>query len=974
MNMASPIRALTGLGIIALLVAALTLTACATPPPAPTPVAAAPTAAPVEAAPPDLASMIGSKDLGSINKFFSNRAAVDKADSNGNFPLHNAVEQDAPAIITLLLSMQAKTDSLDRQQRSPLRLAVEEGKVECATLLAQKDNNLFSKDASNTTLVEAALSKGDAIIQAVFTAANVNSKGAEGSTALMIAADKLSETGVKTLLAVGADALARDASGRNALDFALLHPDRTEAARIAETLILKGANPQLSDFSWFAQTVRAVDYSSIRFEEGKTPLHMSVERRQLGLTDFLLTRGANPNARNSSGSAPLHEAVRAGWIDGATLLLAHKADPNARDSVDNTPLHISPDSDRKRMIELLLAKGADPSLKDKNGNTVLHLGIQLGYEEALIGELITAAPAIVNTANAEGDLPLIIAARSMRHGYIPLLLAEEADIFAANLRSESALSIAITRASTESLTAAASTGGGVDRTDTLNALLTPQNVNIRDNLGNTPLSIAIALKASQPAISLIVAKGGEVNARNNVGDTALHMAIRLGQRPQGEALLVAKSDVFVQNSKGETPISLGLSAAGGPLEWLFNTSVIASRDKNGDTILHHAARRNLAATMGFLGEKGVELDARNSDGKTALAVAVEADAADSTKALLAMGVSITARDTMGDTALHAAVLWSSRKSLILLLDGGADIAARNFSGEAAMHHAVRKKDADGIAVLLSRKVPLETRDNHGDSPLAIAARSGRPDLAIKLITAGADPESRNLDGKTPLLLAVETGDPESAKALVAVGSDILANDATGRNPVQAAALQGLAFLDIILTPATVNRKDSDGFSPLRILVEKGAGAEAVERAIIRGAVIDIRDVGSTTALHAAIKAGNLPIITLLATAGADLFVRASDGETPASLALSRGQATLVALLSNPVATAITSTVSPAARLKSVDPLGNTLLIYAALAGNDEGVDKLLSLGADKTMRNIFGETAADIARRKGFTALATKLK
>ena len=1018
MNMGNAARRHAWLAGVIALILSFSFAGCAgSPKPAPEP-AVVPAPEPA----PDLATLIGTKDTAALRKFFSNRAALDSPDVNGNYPLHNAVEQDAPDIVELILVLGAKVDPLDKQGRTPLRLAIDEGKANDAKILAQRGADLFAKDPSGTTAAEAAIAKGGDLLLAVFGGPNINAKSADGTTALMVAADRLSEKAVADLLGAGADPLAKDNSGRSALDFALLHPDRIEAGRIAETLVMRGVNPTIGNWSWFAQAIRAADYTAIRFDDGKTPLHMAVELKASGIVQFLLSRGANPNVRSSSGSTPLHDAIRSGWIEGASILLAGKADPNARDGFDNTPLHIAlPVGKVQQGVELLLSKGADPSLKDRNGNTPLHVAVQVGYPVKVVEELL-AAGAQANAANSEGDTPLVLSVRSQHIEYIAALLKAGGDIFATNLRAESAISLAITQASAESQASAApraaagsSTGAAATGTGgansavgaaapasspsapaagnaasatadssgsssstpgfaVLTALLSPANVIARDSQGNTPLAIAVNLKASPAVIDLIVAKGGDVNSRNNAGDTPLHLAVRQGLRIQGEELLASKAYIFAANAKGETPVSIGLTAAGGPLDWLFNSAVVAARDRNGDTILHHAARRNLASVLPFLGQKGVQIDARNADGMTALALAVEADASESVKALLAMGASASVRDAMGDTSLHAAMLWGATKSVPLLLDAGADPAARNFAGETPLHYAVKKRDLDGVAILLDHKAPLEARDNRGDTPLAVAARSGRTDIEAKLVASGADVEARNMGGKTPLLLAVEANDTAMAKTLVAAGGDILAVDASGVSPVPAAAAKSLPLLDVLLAPIAINRKDSEGRNALRVLVDASASVEAIELTIAKGAALDSRDRRSTTPLHAALTVGELPAVTLLASAGADLYAKDADGETPASLAIAKGGASLKALLAMPLSSALPSLVSTASRIKSLDPLGNGLLSYAALAGNEAAVDSLLAMGADKTLRNIFGETPSEVAAKRGNEALAAKLK
>ncbi len=914
------------------------------PSPAPAPAPAPSPPPPVEKPAPNLSDLIAAGDEAGIRTFFANQEQLSLPDAKGSYPLHRAIEKGSAQTVELLLVLGAKIEVKDSQGRSPLRLAVDTGSADCAKILVSRGADTFSLDASGRSVAEAALAKGPAMIQVVFNRDNVNARAADGSTVLHVACDRLLEDAVARLLAAGADVSLRDKVGRSPLDLALLHPDRIEAARIAELLIQKGAGPSYPDFSWFSQAARAVDYNSLRFEDGATALHEATSHRQRGFVEFLLSRKVNPNSRNSAGSTPLHEAVRSGWLDGAELLMKNGADPNARDGFDNTPLHIAlPDEGRKDGVALLLRYGADPSLKDRNGNTPLHVAIQVGYPVPMIEELI-AAKAPVNATNAAGDGALMLALRAKRYDYAKPLLDAGADIFLVNARAESPLSLAVAAGP-----------------DALDAIITAANVKSKDNFGNGPLALAVGLKASPQSIALLVSKGAEPNARNNAGDTALHLTVRQNLKEQGEALILAKADIFVANVRGESPLSIALTARGGPIDWLFTADTVTARDANGETCLHHAARRNLASALEFLVGKGAVLDAANGSGETPLHAAVKADSAEAARALLSLGAQSAARDTMGDTPLHAAVLWGARKSLPVLVLAGVDLNARDFAGEAPLNQAVRKKDRESARFLLDHGADPDSRDNRGASPLSTAARSGSADLVRDLLAAKADVANRDLAGRTPLLEAADLGDVETTRLLVGAGADIMARDSDGDSPLGIALKRSMAVLKTLLISANVNRADPDGMTPLRIAVESKASNEALDLVLSNGADIDQRDRYSDTALNAALRTGNLELAGRLAKAGADLFARDKDGETPVSMAMAKGTEALKTLVT-------------AAGIGARDVLGNGLLHYAAVSGSSEAAAWLLAAGADRSARNISGETAADVAEKRGKTDLATLLK
>jgi uncharacterized protein len=196
---------------------------------------------------------------------------------------------------------------------------------------------------------------------------------------------------------------------------------------------------------------------------------------------------------------------------------------------------------------------------------------------------------------------------------------------------------------------------------------------------------------------------------------------------------------------------------------------------------------------------------------------------------------------------------------------------------------------------------------------------------------------------------------------VGSGADILAKAGDGESPLTLALRRGLPLLKVVVVAENVNRTDPEGNAPLRVVVDSKPAPEALDFILSAGAKVDARDRYADTALHAAMAAGNVDLAARLAKAGSDLFARDKAGETPVSLAMAKGVEALKALVT-------------AAGIGSKDKLGNGLLHYAALAGNAEAAAWLASIGADKSLRNISGETASEVAAKRGKTELAEMLK
>lgn len=97
---------------------------------------------------------------------------------------------------------------------------------------------------------------------------------------------------------------------------------------------------------------------------GETALHITVARRDIGWTGFMLSKGARPDTRDKQGNTPLILAARLGFAEGAQLLIAHKANVNATNSRGETPLIVAVQNRDLRTARLLLAAGADPDRAD----------------------------------------------------------------------------------------------------------------------------------------------------------------------------------------------------------------------------------------------------------------------------------------------------------------------------------------------------------------------------------------------------------------------------------------------------------------------------------------------------------------------------------------------------------------------------------------------------------------------------------
>lgn len=126
-----------------------------------------------------------------------------------------------------------------------------------------------------------------------------------------------------------------------------------------------------------------------------TPLHCAMLavswtqpdlQRSLAVVNFLISKGANLNAKDKNGDTALHFAINVRKTTVARLLISHGAKVNVVNNRGESVLHRSaatvPASADRDLTELIISKGGKVNAKDNDGLTPLARARQSGNMSA----------------------------------------------------------------------------------------------------------------------------------------------------------------------------------------------------------------------------------------------------------------------------------------------------------------------------------------------------------------------------------------------------------------------------------------------------------------------------------------------------------------------------------------------------------------------------------------------------------------
>lgn len=448
--------------------------------------------------------------------------------------------------------------------------------------------------------------------------------------------------------------------------------------------------------------------------------------------------------------------------------------------------------------------------------------------------------------------------------------------------------------------------------------------------------LSAAREGNTASVRALLRAGADANAAAPDGTRALHYAAQRNDAGSVRLLLAARAEADAATALQVTPLQLATANGNADIvkQLLASGADSDARDLAGETRLMSAARGGSPQVIRLLLEAGAKLeDTDPTYGQTALIFAARAGHVDAVRELIAGGANVMARTRVGPVPPSRPIGGTKGKGVEKSPERGARPAIPG--GKTALHYAARDGHVALAQVLLDAGAVLDDRDPNDITPLILAASNDRVALALQLIERGADINATDWYGRSALWAAIDVRNQDSPVPAEGTGTDREAN-------------LGL----------------------IRVLLQRGANPNSRirEMPVVRSHVLPLGSLswvdftGETPLIRAALS-GDVTVMRLLLSHGADASIATAGGTTPLMAAAGVNWTVAQTFDEGPEALfeAVRICHEAGNDVNAANTKGIRAIHGAANRGSDDIVKYLAEHGADLTAQDSEGRTPLDWA-------------